>query len=237
MVISFINKYGLPLAIVGLIVSTFLETCQPFDQFFQAGFYNESNWMITKQLHKSIRLLSYDAPKIALAVIAGLALILALIIQLKSKCLSAYLHWRQPLVLIAFSIALVPLSQAALKAITGIYSPVDLIPYGGTHPHVGLLEQLWKYGTVSTGRSFPAGHASGGFALMALYFLPLKSKLRLMGLCLGLFAGWSMGLYQIARGEHFLSHTLFTMFAAWIIILLIAKILKIKNYRLYFRSA
>lgn len=221
-----VNKYGLPIAIVGLLLSTILESYQPFDQLFQSYFYS-SDWLITKQLHKSIRLISYNAPKIFLGIIAGLALISALILRLKSRQLCAYAHWSKPLLLIAICIALIPLSQAGLKAVTGIYSPVDLLPYGGKHPHIGLLEQLWKYGAVAEGRSFPAGHASGGFALMALYFLPIKANLRLAGLGLGLLAGWSMGLYQIARGEHFLSHTLFTMFAAWLIILLLAKLLKI----------
>ena len=227
--IALINKYSLPIAIAGLIISTILESYQPFDQLFQAWFYDGSNWMINKQLHKSIHFFSYDTPKIFLGILAGLALIAALTIHIKSKQLAAYTRWKRPLLLIALSIALVPLSQAALKAITGIYSPVDLTPYGGKHPHIGLLQQLWTYGNVSGGRSFPAGHASGGFALLALYFLPLKPNLRLAGLCFGLFAGWSMGFYQIARGEHFLSHTLFTMFAAWVIILLLAKLLKIKN--------
>lgn len=239
--IQLINKYSAPVAFVGLVIATILESYQPFDQGFQSLFYDGSGWMITKQMHKNIRLLSYDAPKIFLAIIAGLAFIFALLIQLKSRRQCSHkhqthwahqthwTHWARPLFLIALSIALVPLSQAALKALTGIYSPVDLIPYGGKHPHIGLLEQLWTYGVVSEGRSFPAGNASGGFSLMAFYFLPLKPWARIAGLGFGLFAGWSMGLYQIARGEHFLSHTIFTMFAAWLIILLLAKIIKLKN--------
>ena len=72
------------------------------------------------------------------------------------------------------------------------------------------------------GHGFPAGHASGGFALMILFFCFKKKKYKIAGLCLGLAAGWGMGLYQMWRGEHFLSHTLCTLFAAWLMCLLLA---------------
>ena len=227
--IQLINKYGLILSVTGILVFTILESYTPFDQLFQNWFYVDANWLISKQLHKSIKLLYYTGPKIALGIIAGLALIASVVIHFNSRLFLKYAHWRQSLLLITLSIALVPLFQASLKAITGIYSPVDLAPYGGKYTHIGLLEQLWKYGSVRGGRSFPAGHASGGFALMALYFLPLKPSLRLTGLCFGLAAGTAMGLYQIARGEHFLSHTLVTMFAAWLIIWSLSRLLRIKE--------
>ncbi len=46
------------------------------------------------------------------------------------------------------------------------------------------------------------------------------------GLCAGLGAGGIMGLYQMLRGEHFLSDTLFTMIGAWIVIVLLAAAFK-----------
>ncbi len=40
-----------------------------------------------------------------------------------------------------------------------------------------------------------------------------------------LIIGWSMGIYKMAIGDHFfLSHTLITMILAWLIILIIVKI-------------
>ena len=65
---------------------------------------------------------------------------------------------------------------------------------------------------------FPAGHASGGFALMALYFLFKSKRNRRYGLVSGIVTGWIMGSYKMFIGDHFLSHTLVTMISAWLII-------------------
>ena len=58
-----------------------------------------------------------------------------------------------------------------------------------------------------------------------MLFFAFPRRLRWFGLALGLAVGWWMGLYQMLRGQHFLSHTLFTMIGAWMIIVLIAAIL------------
>ncbi len=64
---------------------------------------------------------------------------------------------------------------------------------------------------------------------MALYFFPLRKRLRFVLLGFGILAGWLMGLYQMARGEHFLTHTLTTFFISWALILLLARVLKLRN--------
>jgi membrane-associated PAP2 superfamily phosphatase len=137
--------------------------------------------------------------------------------------------WRKPALLVLLSIIFVPLAVALLKSATGVYSPVDMLPYGGEHPHIGLLEQLWTYGKTAGGRSFPAGHASGGFALVALYYLPVRSGCKNGLFSAGLLAGWGMGLYQMARGEHFFSHTLTTMFLALAIVTFLDRIIHTSN--------
>ena len=43
------------------------------------------------------------------------------------------------------------------------------------------------------------------------------------GAVVGLAAGSAMGVYQIARGEHFLSHTLATALLAWLLCALLAR--------------
>ena len=91
-------------------------------------------------------------------------------------------------------------------------TPLELKAFGGTHEHL-LLFQAKPAGYPS--HAFPAGHASGGFALLGLYWI-LKSR-RWRGLALGLGVGCWMGLYQVARGEHFLSHTLATAALAWLL--------------------
>jgi membrane-associated PAP2 superfamily phosphatase len=50
---------------------------------------------------------------------------------------------------------------------------------------------------------------------MACYWVLTERRWR--GLALGLGVGAWMGFYQIARGEHFLSHTLATGLIAWLL--------------------
>lgn len=70
------------------------------------------------------------------------------------------------------------------------------------------------------------------FALISLYYLPVSWRYKVVLLCCGMACGWYMGIYQMARGEHFVSHTLMTMFLALTLITLIAKIMnKRESYR------
>jgi membrane-associated PAP2 superfamily phosphatase len=125
--------------------------------------------------------------------------------------------------------AFVPLILAGAKKYTNVYCPAQLSYYCGNKPYVKILSSYpadFDRGANAKGRCFPAGHASGGFALMALFFCFKRKKYRLAGLGAGLCAGWAMGLYQILRGEHFLSHTLVTMLGAWLIILCLVLLLR-----------
>lgn len=192
-----------------------LESYTPFDLYVQQFFYHNGQWLISESAHKAAKWAYYTGPKIFIGAIAGISLLLSLL----SLKISALQKWRWPLLFLALCIISVPLIAATGKAISGVRSPNQLIPFGGKYPYIGMLAHLMQYGTLDGGRSFPAGHAGGGFALMALYFMPVRKQLRYAGLAFGMAAGWAMGLYQMARGEHFLTHTLTTMFLAWAIIL------------------
>ena len=112
-------------------------------------------------------------------------------------------------------IAMVISSSAisVLKRLSMHSCPWDLLAYGGTQPWIPLFSHLPA--AAEMGHCFPGGHASGGFALIAIYFgfrdsLP---KLANAGLILGLLFGFAMGWGQMMRGAHFMSHNLWT---AWI---------------------
>ncbi|MPN56951.1 hypothetical protein SDC9_204644 [bioreactor metagenome] len=106
-----------------------------------------------------------------------------------------------------------------------MYWPDQLERYGGDKPYVKVFESYPEgYHPTKRGYGFPAGHASGGFALLSLWFAFETRRGRLLGLSAGLALGWTMGLYQMAKGAHFLSHTLVTMFGAWLMILLIHRL-------------
>lgn len=220
---------GRPLAYAAAaLLCVFAESVTAFDTFFQTPFYSENGWVISRSFHSEWKALLYTCPKVLIGTTGGVFLLVFLTSVFCRRRAEALADWKKPALLVALSIAIVPLAIAALKAVTGVYSPVDLLPYGGKHPYIGLVEQLWLHGQPAGGRSFPAGHASGGFALMALYYLPLTSFWKKSLLFAGFSAGWLMGLYQMGRGEHFMSHTLTTMFLALLIITSLARGLRLQ---------
>lgn len=95
--------------------------------------------------------------------------------------------------------------------------PNELTMYGGNLPLLKLFEHL-PIG-VEAGHCFPAGHASGGFALIAFYFAfrDYKPKFAVVMLALALVLGFIMGWGQMMRGEHFLSHNLWTAWVVWLV--------------------
>jgi membrane-associated PAP2 superfamily phosphatase len=224
--------FGVRFPVVCLLAAlgcTALENVSAFDRMLQQLFFQNGEWLLSKSFHSEYKWLLYAGPKIFIGTIAGSFLILFLASMVSSKFKELLPLWRKPALLVLLSIIFVPLAVALLKSVTGVYSPVDMLQYGGKHPHIGLLEQLWTYGKTAGGRSFPAGHASGGFALVALYYLPVRSGYKKILFSAGLLTGWGMGLYQMARGEHFFSHTLTTMFLALAIMTSLDRIIHTSN--------
>ena len=223
---------GLSLPAVFLLAAfacTALENITAFDSAAQGTFFQNGEWLLSKKFHGEYKWLLYTGPKVLISVIGGGFFILFLASIFARNLKKRLMVWKKPALLVLLSVIVIPSTVFLLKTATGVYSPVDLLPYGGEHPHIGMLEQLWTYGKTAGGRSFPAGHASGGFALMALYFLPVRKNLKRILLVVGFLAGWGMGLYQMARGEHFLSHTLTTMFLALAVITFFEQLLRTPN--------
>ncbi len=205
------NPLFYALAAVGCAL---LENCTALDQLAQSPFFAHGSWLISKSFHRAYGWLLYTGPKALIIAIACAFFFVFLAASCSTRTQGQLQGWKKPALLAFLSIALVPLLVSGLKEINGVHIPADLLPYGGEYPHVGWLTQLLAHGWTTGGRAFPAGHASGGFALMSLYYLPLSPQRKKALFLAGLAAGWLMGLYQMARGEHFLSHTLTTMFLA-----------------------
>ena len=64
---------------------------------------------------------------------------------------------------------------------------------------------------------------------MSIFFLFKKRKNQVIALLFALLIAWSMGLYKMLIGDHFLSHTIISMILAWLIILIFAKIFQRKE--------
>ena len=104
-----------------------------------------------------------------------------------------------------------------LKRFTSTSCPWDLVPFGGTVPYV----PHWWFRVVDggPGHCFPSGHAVAAFAFFSVYFLWRAYR---PGLARGALAavwvlGGVFGWAQMARGAHFLSHTLWSAWCCWAI--------------------
>jgi membrane-associated PAP2 superfamily phosphatase len=95
-----------------------------------------------------------------------------------------------------------------LKPYWGRPRPAQLADFGGTAEYT----PVWQPGTEVTGTSFPSGHASMGFFLMAPGFLFYRTNRRLAVLLftLGLSAGILVGTARIIQGRHFPSDVLWS---------------------------
>lgn len=109
---------------------------------------------------------------------------------------------------------LVPTVVATLKGITNVPCPNDLQMFGGKWEYLTLWQDILSR---SGQKCFPAAHASSGFALYALCFVPsLKAQRWWIAVGVTILA-WLMGGYKMAIGDHFFSHTVVSMFLGWTI--------------------
>ncbi len=108
-----------------------------------------------------------------------------------------------------------PLVVGILKATSAHSCPWDLLEYGGKAMSFPLFGTTPAF--PGPGRCFPGGHASSGFAVMALFFLFYPQRPRLAYWCWlgGITLGMLMGFGQIMRGAHFLSHNLWAGWWVW----------------------
>lgn len=96
-------------------------------------------------------------------------------------------------------IAIVPLLTNSMKAVSAQPCPNEFLSLGGTLP-----DSLFFHRGA---RCFPGAHSSAGFALAGLCFLVGDAGKRRILLWITFMWGFAIGLYQMARGMHFLSDT------------------------------
>lgn len=125
-------------------------------------------------------------------------------------------RWRRPLLYLLLSTLLATALVGWMKRWTHMDCPWDLVRYGGQKAYYGLFAQR-PLGLGSAG-CFPAGHASAGYAWVALYFFFRATspgwKWWGFGFALGL--GMTFGIAQQLRGAHFLSHDVWALMICWL---------------------
>lgn len=166
------------------------------------------------------RALFYSGPKIAL-IGFGLGIFVAALGSTRCRAeLGVTAFTRQHLLVAGLTLGTLPALVGGLKATTDIFCPAEIRRYGGDVCYVKLLERgPAPVGPTRRGRCFPAGHASGGFALAALAGVATTRRGQLRALAVAAAAGGLTGFYQMAKGAHYLSHTVVTALLAWIVFL------------------
>jgi membrane-associated PAP2 superfamily phosphatase len=181
-------------------------------------FYNNGHWLLEKGA-QPYAFIFYDLPKVLLILLA-VYLIAVLIVKYRQPLPNLALKQRNkidrfllPLSMREISylliiLAVVPATIATLKGVTHVSCPNDLIVFNGDLPYLNLWQNIVA---ATPARCFPAAHASAGFSLYGLVFLPTLRKYRYQIVISVTVLGWTMGLYKMLFGDHFFSHTLVSM--------------------------
>lgn len=137
--------------------------------------------------------------------------------------------WHAPLGLIRRRIIylLVAMLSAAfavalIKHYSNVYCPSDLQVFGGSKPfhwpfQVSIREARQQ--GLSPGQCWPAGHATNGFVLIALYFA-CRDRYRgwayvLLGVAMAM--GHGLGIGRVMQGAHFLTHQFWSALMCWML--------------------
>lgn len=167
------------------------------------GFAWRNNWFLVHVMHEGARRLAW---------VCVIALVLA--IWLPWGVLARVDRRRRLQLAVTTLIALALVTTVKYTSATSC--PWDLTEFGGVAHYVSH----WSWGAVDggTGKCFPGGHASAGFAFVGGYFVLRASERRAARIWLvcALGLGLILGFSQQMRGAHFQSHTLWTGWLCWI---------------------
>jgi membrane-associated PAP2 superfamily phosphatase len=208
-----------------LIVAFFLFELTNIDIFIQSYFYDNlaDEWLLSHQKGSLSDILFYSGIK-KVIIIFGICIFLLYLYSFRESAIKLR-EYRNGLLLVWLNMALIPAIIGFLKASTNVPCPCDSTYFGGNYHYIRVLD-LMPQEISKKFQCYPAGHASGGFALMSLFFLFKTEKNKIIALIFALVIGWSMGIYKMLMGHHYLSHTVITMILSWLLILIIYKIIK-----------
>lgn len=111
-----------------------------------------------------------------------------------------------------------------LKSHTSVYCPIETTLYGGKMPHIEWYSNFQLFHEAGSGRCWPGGHASGGFTMLALYFVARRYQWRFSSAILwgSLLLGLIYGTTRVLQGWHYMSHTFWAGIFVWLSCLLTA---------------
>jgi membrane-associated PAP2 superfamily phosphatase len=213
-------------AVLALVLFIGVFEFTALDLWVQDFFYDPkaARWIVDATAPFG-RLVFYDGPKVALIIPTAIAVLVLTLGPTRWRDRLGFA--RRDLAVALLTLISVPVLAGIGKNTTNIFCPSEIRRYGGDVPYIRLCEPYPSDDRPSRrGHCFPAGHASGGFALLGLMWLRRTRGWKLGGIALGLGMGWWMGGYQMLKGAHYLSHTMVTMFVAWILMLLWRRVVR-----------
>lgn len=180
-----------------------------------AGFPARDNWYFEFVMHHLAKALM-----IAVGMVSPLALLADRV--LGYTLLSS--DTRRAMWVVALSSVTIPLVISISKYLSIHHCPWNLSRYGGFAPYLRIFDALPA--GVSAGRCFPAGHASSALWLASVcaFWLPARPLRALSVFVVGLLPGLALGWGQQMRGAHFLTHTLWSIWIAALVILLLTRL-------------
>jgi lipid A 4'-phosphatase len=199
-----------PLLLLAAITALFQLT--PADLAVSRLFYRgaEVGWPYSNpQVYRGIGYLYDYGPWPGVALGVG-----GLIVGLLSYLWRRLQSWRRAGFFLAAMLAVGPgvMINGVVKPWVQRPRPRHTVPFGGVQPFLHVGERAAADAPDTVGQSFPSGHASAGFLLMAPAFLLARRHPRwaCAFLLLGLTWGCVLGLGRIAQGDHFASDVLWS---------------------------
>lgn len=164
----------------------------------------KKHWLTEGLIHKGGRKL------------VGVMLALTLVAWALSYGCSRFRRWRKSINYLLCSSLLAVIIVNVLKAWTNVDCPWALSEFGGERPYFMLFENRPE--NLPTAKCLPAGHASGAYAWIALFFIArvYRPQWQLWVLAGVVGFGFLFGIAQQLRGAHFISHDLWTMAICWL---------------------
>ena len=148
-------------------------------------------------------------------IVPAVLLVLGVFIFLMLGVGHPWRKYRKVLLYLISCLAIGPglITNGILKEFWGRPRPKQVNDFGGIFPY----EPLLVIDPISTGKSFPCGHATMGFFFFALgfAFLHRGKKWMLFGVVTGLILGGLIGYARLVQGGHFPSDTLWAAGVCW----------------------
>jgi len=122
---------------------------------------------------------------------------------------------------VAWSFVAVPVVIAVLRRLSPMHCPWEVADFGGYAPYFDLFTAAPA--GLRAGHCFPAAFVASGSWLLAfaLLWYPERKLRSVVAGAAALLLAFAMGWVQQMRGAHFLSHTLWSLWVSWAVVLLV----------------